>query len=180
MVPVGGSFGEGTGRIWLENVQCTGSERALTNCTASFNITDSCTHSQDAAVQCTTGMCASLPACIFLFVCVLVYCPLLNQPLSIIYSLFIGCTEGDLRLVQSSDYSRLDGRVEICRNSTWGTVCHSGWGNTDARVACRQLGFNLHGTTFSFVLHHCMLQLLLLLQELYLYPRPFMVVALDL
>lgn len=58
----------------------------------------------------------------------------------------IGCTEGDVRLAQSSDYNFLDGRVEICRNNTWGTVCDDGWGNTDAQVVCRQLGFNPHGT----------------------------------
>lgn len=37
--------------------------------------------------------------------------------------------------------------MEICRDDTWGTVCHGGWGNTDARVVCRQLGFNPHGIT---------------------------------
>lgn len=49
------NFSEGTGRIWLSNVQCTGNERVLTNCTAMFNATESCTHAEDVAVQCTTG-----------------------------------------------------------------------------------------------------------------------------
>ena len=52
----GGSFGEGTGRIWLDNVQCTGSERELLNCTAIFNATNTCAHSQDAGVRCQSGM----------------------------------------------------------------------------------------------------------------------------
>ena len=50
------TFGEGTGRIWLDNVQCTGSERALMNCTASSNGVNSCTHAQDAGVRCPTGI----------------------------------------------------------------------------------------------------------------------------
>ena len=49
------SFGEGTGRIWLENVQCVGSERQLRNCTADSSGVNSCTHSQDAGVRCLLG-----------------------------------------------------------------------------------------------------------------------------
>ena len=51
----GSSFGEGTGRIWLDNVQCTGNERTLINCTASSNGVNSCTHAQDAGVRCQSG-----------------------------------------------------------------------------------------------------------------------------
>ncbi len=49
------SFGEGAGRIWLDNVQCTGSERALMNCTASSNGVNFCTHADDAGVRCQSG-----------------------------------------------------------------------------------------------------------------------------
>ncbi len=48
------TFGQGTGRIWLDNVQCTGSERVLMNCRASSNGSNSCTHAQDAGVRCLT------------------------------------------------------------------------------------------------------------------------------
>ena len=50
------SFGEGTGRIWLDNVQCTGNERRLRNCTASSSGINSCTHVQDAGVRCSPGI----------------------------------------------------------------------------------------------------------------------------
>ena len=52
----GATFGQGTGRIWLDNVQCTGSERILMNCTASNNGVNNCTHTQDAGVRCPSGI----------------------------------------------------------------------------------------------------------------------------
>lgn len=56
----------------------------------------------------------------------------------------VGCTEGDIRLLEGN--TELEGRVELCRNNEWGTVCDTGWDNNDARVVCRQLGFSVAGT----------------------------------
>lgn len=35
--------------------------------------------------------------------------------------------------------------MDICKDGIWGSVCHNGWGNADARVVCRQLGFSIAG-----------------------------------
>ena len=49
------------------------------------------------------------------------------------------CIDGSLRLVGSDDPTQ--GRVEICHNNVWGTVCENSWNDIDAAVVCRQLNF---------------------------------------
>ena len=45
-------FGQGSGRIWLDDVMCLGSEPSLIGCPASPIGTHNCGHSEDAGVQC--------------------------------------------------------------------------------------------------------------------------------
>ena len=52
------------------------------------------------------------------------------------------CTRGAIRLQGGNATS---GRVEICNNNVWGTVCDDLWSSVDAQVACRQLGFSADG-----------------------------------
>ena len=48
-----------------------------------------------------------------------------------------------MRLVNGG--SSLEGRLEVCLNGVWGTICDQSWDNTDAGVACSQMGYSARG-----------------------------------
>ena len=58
------------------------------------------------------------------------------------------CSDGELRLV--GDRRPIEGRVEICMDKTWGTVCGSTFDETDATLVCIQLGYSSLGLFITF------------------------------
>ena len=59
------------------------------------------------------------------------------------------CNNTDVRLVDG-DTSH-DGRVEICLDGVWGSVCSNNWDARDAKVVCRQLGYDRCECLFPFI-----------------------------
>ena len=50
------------------------------------------------------------------------------------------CSNTDVRLIDGDTPD--EGRVEICRDGFWGSVCSNNWDERDATVVCRQLGYD--------------------------------------
>ena len=53
------------------------------------------------------------------------------------------CDQGAVRL--SGGFIDQEGRVEVCHDNVWGSICDDGWDNTDAHVICGQLGYDKLG-----------------------------------
>ncbi len=66
-----------------------------------------------------------------------------SAPLVLLLLLSLDCSTGDIRLAGSD--TSLAGRVEVCYDGVWGTVCGDHWGKGEATVTCKTLGFSSTG-----------------------------------
>ena len=66
-----------------------------------------------------------------------------NDKSNFIFDTLALCQNGDIRLAGDS-YNNV-GRIDLCVNGTWGTICGNGFDSKDASVVCRQLGYSHYG-----------------------------------
>ena len=123
-----GGLGQSSGPIWLTEASCSGNEQSLLDCRIDAN-TNPCSHSEDAGVRCRAK--GELNC----YKKIVVKLHRLTISLS-----FTECENNNVTLVGGSIPE--EGRVEICRFGTWGTVCDDQWGVNDAKVVCSQLGYS--------------------------------------
>ncbi|KAL2098772.1 hypothetical protein ACEWY4_005252 [Coilia grayii] len=123
-------YGKGTGKIWLDNVQCTGSETSISVCKSRGWGNSDCTHDEDAGVVCKDER---LPGYV--------------DTDNVIEHLQVDeyhIEEVRLRPVVTTAKRRLpvtEGVVEVRYKNTWAQVCDRGWTPKNSRVICGMMGF---------------------------------------
>ncbi|NXD23860.1 DMBT1 protein, partial [Spelaeornis formosus] len=134
--PRNARFGPGSGRIFLDNVQCRGDEPSLHMCRHNGWGVHNCGHVEDIGVICAGGLTLleqshgrsnldtrSLAV---------------NQQIEIYLSIFaLVPPQPQLRLESGED--RCAGRVEVYHDGKWGTVCDDYFNMKSANVVCKQL-----------------------------------------
>ena len=114
-------------RELIDNVDCTGTESKLIDCSHNINL-----HNFYTSPRVECQYCEQMAYAIELYT---------YSCSTWMVSLFADdCGDGDIRLVNGE--SEMEGRVEICSGQRWGTVCDSQWTDNHTAVVCRQLGFS--------------------------------------
>ncbi|XP_028600490.2 lysyl oxidase homolog 3 isoform X2 [Podarcis muralis] len=119
-------YGKGIGRIWLDNVNCGGSEKSITDCRSRGWGNSDCSHEEDAGVICKDER---IPG----FVDSNVIETEQNQ-----------VEELRLRPVVSHAKRPLpvaEGIVEVRHRGSWAQICDENWSSRNSRVICGMLGF---------------------------------------
>lgn len=58
-------------------------------------------------------------------------------------SVLTECEHGDVRLVDGQKMSK--GRVEICADGHWASICNTNWGLVETEIVCKQRGLPVSG-----------------------------------
>ncbi|XP_010225858.1 PREDICTED: LOW QUALITY PROTEIN: lysyl oxidase homolog 2 [Tinamus guttatus] len=123
-------YGKGEGRIWMDNVHCSGKESTLAACTSNgWGVTD-CKHTEDVGVVCSEKR---IPGFKF-------DNSLLNQ----IENMNIQVEDIRIRAILATYRKRVpvtEGYVEVKEGGTWKQICDKHWTMKNSRVVCGMFGF---------------------------------------
>lgn len=113
----------------LDILNCNGTEESIYDCNATYGGINSLCQN-DAGIICQESMHSTKSQSFLSILFIIVD--------NVTYS---NCTTGSVRLIGPADAGLTAGRVEVCINKAWGSVCDDEWSTADANVVCDQLGY---------------------------------------
>uniref|UniRef100_A0A8B9L413 Lysyl oxidase homolog n=1 Tax=Astyanax mexicanus TaxID=7994 RepID=A0A8B9L413_ASTMX len=122
-------FGKGEGRIWLDNVHCTGRETSLADCPSNGLGVSDCRHSEDVGVVCTQKR---IPG--FQFI---------SSTSNDVETLDVRVEDVRIRATysQRKRVPITEGFVELKDGGKWRQICDEDWNMMNSRVVCGMYGF---------------------------------------
>ncbi|XP_057353048.1 lysyl oxidase homolog 3 isoform X3 [Manis pentadactyla] len=120
-------YGPGTGRIWLDNLSCSGTEQSVNECTFRGWGNSDCTHDEDAGVICKDQRLPGFSD---------------SNVIEVEHHLQVE----EVRLRPAVGWGRrplpvTEGLVEVRLPDGWSQVCDKGWSAHNSHVVCGLLGF---------------------------------------
>uniref|UniRef100_UPI00398F7CCC lysyl oxidase homolog 2-like isoform X2 n=1 Tax=Pristiophorus japonicus TaxID=55135 RepID=UPI00398F7CCC len=126
----GAKYGRGEGRIWMDNIRCTGGETTLAACRSNgWGVTD-CKHTEDAGVVCSERR---IPG--FRFT---------NTFINDIEAEQLQVEDVRIKGVFGPSRRRMpvtEGYVQVKQDGEWKQICNTGWTLQNSRVICGMFGF---------------------------------------
>lgn len=126
-----GYFGQGTGQIWVDQLDCRGDEDSIFKCRMNKLGEHDCKHKEDAGVECDR--------------------PIPKRPDSMPVRLSCPCNAScnntawkrgpDVDECEPSIH--VEGIVEVYYDKSWQLISADGWDDADINVVCGQLGYPL-------------------------------------
>ncbi|TRZ07012.1 hypothetical protein HGM15179_020095, partial [Zosterops borbonicus] len=123
-------YGKGEGKIWLDNVHCTGKESSLAACGSNGWGVSDCKHTEDVGVVCSEKR---IPGFKF-------DNSLINQ----IENMQIQVEDIRIRAILATYRKRVpvtEGYVEVKDEGSWKQICDRHWTMKNSRVVCGMFGF---------------------------------------
>ena len=126
-----GYYGHGTGKIWIDQLNCTGTEDSIFDCSMNEAGKHDCEHREDAGVDCYREL-PQRPS---------------SMPIRLICPYNASCNNNAIKhgpdTSECEPSVHVEGIVEVYYNNSWQLISADGWDDADVNVVCGQLGYPL-------------------------------------
>ncbi|XP_064418989.1 lysyl oxidase homolog 4 [Latimeria chalumnae] len=123
-------YGQGDGPIWLDNVQCAGTESSVAECASNGWGVSDCKHTEDVGVLCSEQRLPNFNS--------------IRSPTNLVVEGGIRIEDVRIKPLLARTKVKIpvtEGVVEVKHDGKWKQICDVNWTMNNTRVVCGMLGF---------------------------------------